>query len=155
MNRKILSSIILLLILTSFASALTYSRAGIQGYVDTYNSNAEKAPDILKGLIGNETVNVDVTGNDGSVFHVGFEMVNARINRIVDGGFKDPSIVVVTTQSAITNVIHSTNPIAAFQKERDAGQVRVQGNNLLTKAKLEALLSSTSVLQYFANVFFG
>lgn len=155
MKRKILTSIILLLILISFASALTYTRAGIQGYVDKYNSKADKAPDILKGLIGNETVNVDVTGNDGSVFHVGFEIVNARINRIVDGGIKDPSIAVVTTQSAINNVIHSSNPIAAFQKERDAGQVKVQGNNLLTTAKLEALLSSASVLQFFANVFFG
>lgn len=139
----------------SFASALTYSRAGIQGYVDAYNSKAEMAPDVLRGLIGNETVNVEVTGNDGSVFHVGFEMVNARINRIVDGGLKDPSIVVVTTQSAISNVIHSTDPVAAFQKERNAGQVKIQGNNLLTKAKLEALLSSTSVLQFFAKVFFG
>ncbi|NMC09389.1 MAG: hypothetical protein GYA39_00195 [Methanothrix sp.] len=155
MKRKILSSIILLLILMSFASALTYSRAGIQGYVDAYNSKAEMAPDVLRGLIGNETVNVEVTGNDGSVFHVGFEMVNARINRIVDGGLKDPSIVVVTTQSAISNVIHSTDPVAAFQKERNAGQVKIQGNNLLTKAKLEALLSSTSVLQFFAKVFFG
>jgi hypothetical protein len=146
---------ILLVLLISLSNAVTYSNAGIQENVNSYNSKIDKAPDILKGLVGNEKINVDITGNDGSIFHVGFILENARINQTVDGGLSDPSIVITTTESAINTIRSSDNPITAFQKERDLGQMNIEGKNLLTGAKLGAVLSSTSVLQFFGNVFFG
>jgi hypothetical protein len=146
---------ILLVLLISLSNAVTYSNAGIQENVNSYNSKIDKAPDILKGLVGNEKINVDITGNDGSIFHVGFVLENARINQTVDGGLSDPSIVITTTESAINTIRSSDNPITAFQKERDLGQMNIEGKNLLTGAKLGAVLSSTSVLQFFGNVFFG
>jgi len=67
----------------------------------------------------------------------------------------DPTIVVTTTESAIDSIRMSDDPIAAFKKERDLGQVNIQGTNLLTSAKLVAVVSSASVLQFFYSILFG
>jgi len=151
----VLSIAILLALLISLSTAVTYSNAGIQGYVDSYNSKIDTAPGILKGLVGNEKINADITGKDGAVFRVGFVTENGRINQTVGGGLGDPSIVITTTESAINNIRSSGNPIVAFQSERDSGQMNVEAKNLLTGIKLGAVLSSPSVLQFFSNVFFG
>lgn len=151
----VLSFAILLALLISLSAAVTYSNAGIQGYVDSYNSKIDTAPDILKGLMGNEKINADITGKDGAVFRVGFVMENGRINQTVGGGLGDPSIVITTTESAINNIGSSGNPITAFQNERDSGQMNVEAKNPLTGIKLGAVLSSPSVLQFFSSVFFG
>ncbi len=152
---KIALTIALLLVLSiSLSSAITYSMEGTQENVNSYNGKIEKAPDILKRLVGNEKINVEVIRNDGSVFRVGFVMENARINQTVEGGLSDASIVLTTTENAINTIRCSDNPIDAFQKQEDLGQVRIEGSNLLSKAKLSVVFSS-SVLKFFSNVFYG
>ncbi len=155
MRSEIVCVVILILLSVSFANAISYDIPGIQKYVNDYNSKIDNAPDLLKGLLGNEKVNLEVIRNDGSVFRVGFEVEKARINRTVDGGVSDPTITITTTESAIEAIRSSSDPIASFQNERKLGQVDIQGTNLLTKAKLEAVLSSTVVIQFFYNVLFG
>jgi len=127
---------------------------GTQENINSYNSKIDNAPDILKRLVGNEKINIDVIRNDGSVFSVGFVMENARINQAVEGGFSDASIILTTTENAVNTIRSSDNPIDTFQKQEDLGQVRIEGDNLLTKAKLSVVFSS-SVLQFFSNVFYG
>jgi hypothetical protein len=106
---------------------------GTQENVNSYNGETDKAPDILKRLIGDEKINVEVIRNDGSVFGVGFVMENARISQTAEGGLSDASIVLTTTENAINTIRSSDNPIDAFQKLEDLGQVRIEGNNLLSK----------------------
>ena len=145
---------LLLVLSISLSSAITYSMEGTQENINSYNSKIDNAPDILKRLVGNEKINIDVIRNDGSVFRVGFVMENARINQTVEGGFSDPSIILTTTENAVNTIRSSDNPIDTFQKQEDLGQVRIEGDNLLTKAKLSVVFSS-SVLQFFSNVFYG
>jgi hypothetical protein len=152
---KIALTMALLLVLSiSLSSAITYSMEGTQENINSYNSKIDNAPDILKRLVGNEKINIDVIRNDGSVFRVGFVMENARINQTVEGGFSDPSIILTTTENAVNTIRSSDNPIDTFQKQEDLGQVRIEGDNLRTKAKLSVVFSS-SVLQFFSNVFYG
>ena len=152
---KIALTMALLLVLSiSLSSAITYSMEGTQENINSYNSKIDNAPDILKRLAGNEKINIDVIRNDGSVFRVGFVMENARINQTVEGGFSDPSIILTTTENAVNTIRSSDNPIDTFQKQEDLGQVRIEGDNLHTKAKLSVVFSS-SVLQFFSNVFYG
>ncbi|MDD1732045.1 MAG: hypothetical protein LUO83_07890 [Methanothrix sp.] len=152
---KIALTMALLLVLSiSLSSAITYSMEGTQENINSYNSKIDNAPDILKRLVGNEKINIDVIRNDGSVFRVGFVMENARINQAVEGGFSDASIILTTTENAVNTIRSSDNPIDTFQKQEDLGQVRIEGDNLLTKAKLSVVFSS-SVLQFFSNVFYG
>ena len=145
---------LLLVLSISLSIAITYSMEGTQENINSYNSKIDNAPDILKRLVGNEKINIDVIRNDGSVFRVGFVMENARINQAVEGGFSDASIILTTTENAVNTIRSSDNPIDTFQKQEDLGQVRIEGDNLLTKAKLSVVFSS-SVLQFFSNVFYG
>ena len=155
MRYEILSVAIMLLLSASFASAISYDLPGMQGYADAYNSKIDKAPEPLKAVLGSERINIEVIRNDGSVFRVGFEVEKARINKTVEGGLKDPTSVIITTESAIESIRVSEDPIAAFQTQRDLGQVNIQGTNPLTSAKLVAVISTTSVLQFFYSILFG
>jgi hypothetical protein len=154
MRRLILAIAMLLMLSFSIANA-AFQSASIQEYVDIYNSRIDNAPDVLKGLLGDERVNIDITRNDGSITSTGFVVEQARIQDVVDGGVDNPTITVVTTESAIDNIKSSENPVSTFQEERDAGQVRIEGKSFASRVKLEALLSSSSVIQYFYSIFFG
>lgn len=144
-----------LLLLLSIGGEASLDLASVTPYIDLYNSQIERAPELLRGLLGNERINIDVTRDDGTVFRLGLEVVSARVNRTVEGNLEDPTIVITTTESAIGRIRSSSDPIAAFQAERESGQVRIQASNLLARAKVESVLSSTGVLQYFYSIFFG
>jgi len=141
--------------LISFANAFSIDMAETQKNVGAYNKNIDKAPALLKGIVGDEKINLDITRDDGSVFLVGLDMVAAKINETVVGGLNDPSITITTTESAINNIRGSKDPIATFQQERDQGQMTFEAKGLLAKAKLEAVLSSTDVLKFGYSLFFG
>jgi hypothetical protein len=147
--------LILSMILIFPAGAISFDIPSVQKNADAYNNNIDKAPTILKSILGSEKINLDITRDDGSLFRVGLDMVNARIEKVVDGGWNASSIVITTTESAINNVRLSNDPIVAFQEQRDLGQIKFEASGLITKAKLEAVLSSTSVLQFGYSLFFS
>jgi hypothetical protein len=155
MRRQILSVAFFLMILISFANAFSIDMAETQKNIDAYNKNIDKAPAVLKDIMGNERINLDITRNDGSVFRVGLDMVAGRINNTVIGGWNDPSITITTTENAINNTRRSKDPITTFQNERNQGQITFEASGLLTRIKLDAVLSSTSVLQFGYKLFFG
>ncbi len=155
MIRRILSAAIFLMLIVSFANAFSIDMAETQKNVDAYNKNIDKAPGILKGIMGNEKINLDIAKNDGSVFLVGLDMQEGRINRTIVGGWSDPSITITATEKAINDTRQSKDPITTFQNERDKGQITFEAKGMLTKFKLEAVLSSTSVLQFGSSLFFG
>jgi hypothetical protein len=122
--------------------------------VDDYNRKIDEVPQILKLLLGNERVNIKIALKDRGFIRLGYETNNARIKRVVDGGLRNPTITVVATERAIEKIDNSDDPIVAFQEERGLGNVVINGKSLTTKVKLEAVLSSTSVLRFFCNIFF-
>lgn len=153
MRYSILAVLVLLLCLPVANASFGYPT--VEKYVDIYNDKVSGAPDILKNLLGNEKIDISVTMSNGSVLRVGLETDNGAISQVIKGEVENPTIVVVTTESAISAVTGSSDPISAFQKQMDMGQVRIEGENLVTRMKLNAVLSSTSVLKFFANIFFG
>ena len=154
-RHTLLSLAILMTLLISFADAFSLDMSSTQKYVDTYNNQINNVPPVLKNMIGSEKINMIVTRDNGSVFRVGMDMVSARIERTVEGGISDPTIIVTTTQNALSEVGKSKDRIAAFKKQADAGQIRFEGKNWLADAKIKALLSSTSFLQFGYDLFFG
>ncbi len=153
--KRSLSAIAIFLILASSIASALFTTASVQDYVDLYNNRIDQAPGVLKGILGNEKVNIDIIRNDGSVLRTGFVVESARIEDVVEGGLNDSTISVVTTENAIGKIKSSDDPVAEFQKERDLGQVRIEGNNPISSAKINALLSSTSVIDFFYKIFFG
>ena len=154
-RHTILSLVVLMTLLISFAGAFSFDMPTTQKYVNTYNNQIDNVPTVIKSMLGSEKINMIITRENGSVFLVGMDMVSARIERTVEGGISDPTIIVTTTQSALNEVGKSEDRIAAFKKQTDAGQIRFEGKSWLADAKIKAVLSSTSFLQFGYSLFFG
>lgn len=142
----------------SIASAsLTYH--DVQSYVDNYNSRIGGASDAVKSLLtvllGSEKINANIALTNGTILSVGFETENGFVSKTVPGGVADPTIVITTNEGAIDRIRGSDDSIAAFQKERNEGQVKIEGTNWIASRKLDAVLSSTSVLNFFFSDLFA
>jgi len=154
-RHTILSLAVLLMLSISFTDAFSFDMPTTQRYVDSYNNQIDNIPAVVKSMLGSEKINMIITREDGSEFRVGMDMVGARIERTVEGGISDPTIIVTTTQNALSEVGRSKDRIAAFKTQTDAGQIRFEGKNWLADAKIKALLSSTTFLQFGYDLFFG
>jgi hypothetical protein len=154
-RHSILSAAILLMLSVSIADAYSLDMQGIREDVNAYNSKIDSAPAILKNLLGSEKIDLIVTRDNGSVFRVGMDVVRARIERTVEGGYDNSTIVITTTESAINEVTRSNDKISAFQNQTENGRIRFEAKSWLAEAKLKAALSSTSVLQFGYSLFFS
>ncbi|OPY54398.1 MAG: hypothetical protein A4E49_00975 [Methanosaeta sp. PtaU1.Bin112] len=151
----VLMTLCVFMLCISFVDAFSLDMATTQKYVDIYNNRIDNVPAVLKSMVGSEKVNIITTRGDGSEFRVGMDIVSARIERIVEGGINDPSIIITAKQSALDEVSKSKEKIAAFKKQTDAGQIRFEGKSWLANAKIKALLSSTSFLEFGYSLFFS
>ncbi len=154
-RHMIFTLVVMMTLFISFANAFSFDMPTTQKYVNIYNTQIDNVPTVIKSMLGSERIDMVVTRVDGSVFRVGMDVVSAKIERTVEGGIRDPTIIVTTTQSALSEVGKSKDLIAAFKKQVDAGQIRFEGKSWLANAKIRAVLSSTSFLQFGYGLFFG
>jgi hypothetical protein len=125
----------------------------IQPYIDSYNSQIEGAPQLLKTLLGSEVIEIDILLNNGTHDKLGVETENARIARIAYGNFKKPTISIYTTEGTFLKIWNAEDRIAAFQEEKDAGNITIRGNTFAASIKLGLLMSSMDVLRFLAGLF--
>lgn len=138
----------------TFAQAFSIDMKETQKHIDSYNRNIDRAPEILKSILGDEKINLQIARNNASTFRVGLDMVSGRINGTVPGGWDDPTIIIDTSEESINNIRSSRDPIVTFEDEREAGRINFEATDLVARAKLAAVLSSTDVLQFGYIVFF-
>ena len=127
----------------------------IQDFAESYNIRINTVPNILKSLLGSERVAIKVLLNNGDTFRVGYETKNGRIIRIVEGSLENPTVIVNTTQTTIDRINNAKDPMGMFKKERGSGNLVIIGQDLGTKLKLDAALSSNRVLWFFYSILFG
>jgi len=132
------------------ASAITFEN--IQHGVDIYNSGVENAPGVVKTLLGDERIQVEITRADGTFLMAGLETKSAVIVGTIEGEIEDPTIVVKAEEEAITRVYESDDPVAAFQEAKDRGKISVRGTTFTSKLKVTAALASTPALRFFASL---
>lgn len=113
----------------SFASA-TIDNATVQYYVNMHNSMINNAPNFIKGLAGNETIDFNITRNDGSLYRTGLEMKNAHVSRIDEGGISNPAVSINATEDAVNAVIFSGDPVSAFLQEINSGCITIRMNHI-------------------------
>jgi hypothetical protein len=144
--------IILMLVIPACA---LFESTSLDQYIARYNSSVDKAPTILKTLIGSEGVELDIAMNNGSQFKVGMETNNALVVRTVKGGIEDPSIQIRTREDVMQTISHASDPITAFQQAKEAGNITITGSNYLKVYFLDAALSNMDLLRFFYGVLFG
>jgi hypothetical protein len=127
----------------------------LHNFAEGYNKKIDKVPKILTYLLGDERVNIKIVLSNGKICRLSYETKNGRINTIVEGWIKDPTIIVTTTQKIIEKINASGDPLAAFKRERASLGLIIEGQSLKTRIKLETALSSDSVLWFFYDTLFG
>ena len=144
--------IVLMLVIPACA---LFESTSLDQYIARYNSSMDKAPMFLKSAIGSEKVELDIAMNNGSQFKVGMETNNALVIRTVKGGIEDPTIHIQTREEVMQTISQASDPITAFQQAKEAGNITITGNNVLSNLKVNAALSSMDVLKFFYGVLFG
>jgi pectin methylesterase-like acyl-CoA thioesterase len=132
------------------ASALTFD--SIQHGVDLYNSGVENAPGVVKTLLGDEKIQVEITRADGTALMAGLETKNAVIVNAIEGEIEDPTIVIDASEEAITWVYQADDPVAAFEEAKKEGEISIRGTTFTSKLKVSAALASTPALRFFASL---
>lgn len=139
----------------AFASSAPATALGfeeIQHATEKYNLGVENAPSVVKALLGDERIEINISRADGTALYAGLETKNAVVVKTVEGRIKDPTIVVVAEEDAIRRVLASDDPAAAFQEARARGEISVRGTTLSARLKVSAALASTPALRFFASL---
>ena len=123
-------------------------------YIDNFNKRANKIPKFIKVLLGRERINFKMIHNDGSVRRTGLYFEKDRIAKVIEGGLKNPTIVMAATQDAIIRIQRSNNPIAAMKRERQNGGVSIKAKSIGAEIKLNAVLSAAGVVRLLNHNFF-
>lgn len=127
MRSLILCSLIILVLVIP-ACAL-FQSTSLDQYVAKYNSHVDKAPSVLKTLLGSERVEIDIALNNGSQFKVGLETNNGLVVKTMKGGIEDPTIQLQTREDVIDTIRSASDPITAFQQAKEAGNITITGNS--------------------------
>ena len=150
-----LASIIALVLLLPPAYAFTLDMQCVEDNAANYNRNIENAPYLLTSFLGSEKINLNLVKDDGSLLNAGLDMVDGRIEKVIQGGSDDATISFSASERDMNEVIASKDKIATFKNLVDEGRINIQAEGLWAQAKLKALLSSASVLQFGYDLFFG
>jgi len=126
----------------------------LHNFAERYNKKIGKVPKILTYLLGEEKVNIKISLDNGKICRLGYKTEKGLITKIVEGWLKDPTIKVTTTQEVIERINASADPLAAFRSERAMRGLIIEGQSLETRIKLDAALSSNSVLWFFYDTLF-
>ncbi|MCJ7444877.1 MAG: hypothetical protein MUO26_10160 [Methanotrichaceae archaeon] len=125
----------------------------LQQLVDNYNVNIEKAPEVLKALLGSEKINFTIPLSNNSTLSWGFETQNAKIVNSAQGGIDNPTIEVYATEEAIDKVLDAQDTVEAYRNAEKDGQMKIQGNTFTANLKLRAALSNAAAIRYFFGIF--
>ena len=137
------------------AHAFTLDMRCVEDNAANYNRNIENAPYLLTSFLGSEKINLNLVKDNGSLLNAGLDMVDGRIEKVIQGGFDNATISFAASERDINEVIASEDKIAKFKNLVDEGKIEIRAEGFWAQAKLKALLSSASVLQFGYDLFFG
>ena len=131
-------------------SAFTFEN--VQHGVEIYNAGVANAPGVVKTLLGDERIQVEISRGNETPLLAGLETENAVIVNAIEGEIENPTIVLEASEEAITRVYQAEDPVAAFEEAKKEGEISVRGTTFTSKLKVSAALASTPALRFFASL---
>jgi len=141
-----------LIVLNSSWAVAAIDLNNIQSSIDSYNQDIDKAPALLRTLLGDERVDVTILLNNSSTIRYGFETKGAKIVRAESGGIENPTIEVFADEDAIYEVENARDPASAYKQAEKSGRVKIKGNTFGARIKLSAALSSGEAIKFFFGI---
>lgn len=124
----------------------------IQRGVEVYNASMENAPDMVKSLLGDEKIEINIIRENGTILAAGLYMENALVVKTVEEEMDSPTVVIEGTEDAITRILDAEDPVEVFQQAWDDGEISITGKTFKAKFKIAAALSSTTLLEFLADI---
>jgi hypothetical protein len=113
--------------------------------VETYNANVDEAPDIARGQLAGQTIEIRVGEGDemakkdtGESLHV----TTAESGRITDyekGDAESPTIRIRTNEDTLEDIAQAEEPGKEFNQQYEDGDIKVGGVTMTEKVKVEAV----------------
>ncbi|MBW2992801.1 thrombospondin type 3 repeat-containing protein [Candidatus Woesearchaeota archaeon] len=122
----------------------------LQQHIDTYNANLDNLPESLKGLIGNERVNIYIAVNGDEIVY-GAVTKDAKITEYKEGGIEKPTIKVYTTDKTIRKIINSSNPVSAVTKAIKSKEIKYKGVGFFKKFKTGFMKLGFGIYTFFVR----
>jgi hypothetical protein len=132
---KIIVAILLALSLSLPTASAVIDDAAVQYYVSAHNSMINNAPQFVKSLAGNETIDLNIMRDNGSIYHAGLEMKNAQVCKIIEGGASNPDVSINATEYAVNKILGSNDPLTVFMQEMNSGDISIQMHHSPNKSK--------------------
>lgn len=98
-----------------------------QDYVTVYNQNVDILPENVKGMLGNERINIHVRMDDGSEKVIGIVTKDAVITETEEGGLGDPTINAHISEEKINSLVSSKDPAADLMEMIKTGEMSLEG----------------------------
>ena len=115
----------------------------LERLVETYNANVDEAPDIARGQLAGQTIEIRIGEGDemaekdtGEALYV----TTAESGRVTDYGAADaesPTIRVRTSQATLDRILNAENPGKAFDEAYSNGEIKINGLTLTESVKIE------------------
>lgn len=114
-----------------------------QEFVSFYNSSLDKIPGWVKGFLGNEVIEVNISYDDGTSQQFGVRTKDALITSWQPTPYADTTIALTTSEATISKIGSSASPAKEFKAQWGKG-IKYESRHWFSGIKL-----------FFANLFIG
>jgi len=81
----------------------------LDAVVDAYNQRSDAVPTVIADVVGDERVNINITGNRSSAVY-GVVLDGMNVTRYEAGGLDDPTLDVYTTTDTVVAIAEADDP---------------------------------------------
>ena len=136
------------LLVAAFAVSARAEQAQItdaqaQEFVSFYNANIDKVPGYVKGFLGNEVIEINLSYSNGSDQQFGVRTKDALITAWQPKPYNDTTMALSTNQAAIEKIASAKETLKEFKAQWGTG-IKYEARNWMTGIKL-----------FLANLFIG
>ncbi len=148
----IVALVLVVTVSAAAASGTSIDFEFIQHGVEFYNASMENAPDLVKSLLGDERIEINIIRENGTILVAGLYMENALVVKTVEGEMDSPTVVIEGKEDSISRILDAEDPVEVFQQAWNDGEIRITGKTFKAKFKIAAALSSATLLEFLADM---
>lgn len=143
--RKVLLAITLALFVGAGAAfeVSDLQNSDLGQYESVINNQTDNAPPFLSGLVGNQTVNMNIENSDGTDITAGAKIEGLVVTEMQAEGYENATIEITTDQETVDAIAESSNPVGTAMTEFKDGDIEYEAEGFWNKLKLsvaEALM---------------
>lgn len=109
--------------------------ADVSRLVDLYNNNVKKLPEIVRSVIGTETIRVTITYKNGTSQIIGAKTEKGLIKEYQETPYPDSTLALYISEEGIEKIATSDDPLAALQKAWGK-EIRYEGLTIVKRIKV-------------------